>query len=167
MYGTGKLFAKYMCKKYGQKIKSKKDVYQYHLVITITDGIILQNDVKFWDEIIKSYQLELGFIFLQDPLNSFKDMIEQLKCHYSIANTKEDNAALAFNSFEVVNFFKNALETQKLKINKNSTTIIKCILPTITEKQKQFIYIDQIKHNLGLEEAIKEGNFKTINMFTT
>ncbi len=150
--------------------KEKKASYQYHIVIAITDGIILQNDATIWREIVENYQLELGFVFLNEPLDKFGEVIKQLNCRSIISNSKDENAALVFDCFDLINvFFKNALEKQKyiIKKDQNSSLVIKCLIPSIIEKQKPLISIHNLKYNLGLDDAIKNGNFKPSSMFTT
>jgi len=150
--------------------KEKKASYQYHIVIAITDGIILQNDATTWREIVENYQLELGFVFLNGPLEKFGEIIKQLSCRSIISNSKDANAALAFDCFDLINdIFKNALEKQKdiIKKDQNSSIVIKCLIPSIVEKQKPLISIHDLKYNLGLDDAIKNGNFKPSSMFTT
>ena len=160
--------------------KEKKANYQYHIVISITDGIILQNDATIWKEIITNYQLQLGFVFLNKPLEKFLQMIENLnlKCQYRISKPTDENNPLALDCFDLMNeVFKNALETQKefVKRDPKSPIIIKCVTPSIEEKQKPIIEIDKLKYNFNLEDAIKDGNLnlhinsniKANSMFTT
>ncbi len=150
--------------------KEKKADFQYHIVISITDGIILQNGANIWKNIITNYQLQLGFVFLNEPLKAFSDVINSQKCRFTIPNSKDENA-LAFECFDLMNdIFKDALETQKDIIKKEQRSLkIKCSIPSIEEKQKKLTSIDKLKYNFGLEEAIKDGNFgpTTKSMFTT
>ena len=150
--------------------KEKKANYEYHIVIAITDGIILQDDAAIWREIVENYQLELGFVLLNNPLEKFAETIKQLNCRSIISSSKGENAALAFDCFDLINdVFKNALEKQKdtIKKEQKSTLIIKCLIPLITEKHKPLISIHDLKYNLGFEDAVKNGNFKPSSMFTT
>lgn len=125
-----------------------------HVAVFITDGLFVEPQAELFNKTVRDFNLNLGFLFVSEPLKAFKQLIHN------------------FPQFEIsVNNFQHAFELIEQLLKKvtwdiNSGTCekflrVKCYSPS--DSEKDYVLLDGfIQENLDLNKTIEQSSQKLL-----